>query len=654
MSVTNINNLTQNVIQVQTNSNAFHLDAKLELKQGPGPLPAALKVYSTLLESHIFPLRDESFLKPMQELWVRLGLLYKDHPVNHKTSIWIRSSLKDTPKEYAERLQKIMTIFYTVKVVLQTQMDIYKYLSKTEELVVSLKTEHGIDVFDLPGLGVTTAWRYPSKMTAEECALLIAFTSFKAKRSSTICDTSQGAGFYGVVGDKPEATIRFLQTFLTHNDLKVQKLAQGLIRQAQVDQLARTTRKLPYCALSGERAAKFRFDWDNDIRQFFPSLKTVEETNDKFLDRFKGLSVFHYEGSVRPKEFEDWAQSLERLSQEVEQFSSLYGFFSKELSRIFASFPKKEKRDLLSLKKIYGEQTFLPTPIEFDQIRSIEKVAVIGEEQIPQENDFLPENLKTSKKVGGIASSKPPKSKKKRQVAYHFPKSQEPSSSSPQSSSSTPQKASSFERNDPEGKEEASLPLVESHQPKAGWKHSLRIQENTIRLLYATHVTRWFNSPSKVLESDEYRNQSVCSKAWALFVHTFPRFIDQFVGTQFSHKGEYDNLRTTQKDTVYSIPLEVRLEDNTIVRGLCQYAIDSRTNICYHRCIRKEHPDQFVQMFLNRKVWSQIDASELKVSDKAEKHKDEEQEYEVTYDSLLGLVSFVADNNIWKIFRVET
>ncbi|MCP5491032.1 MAG: hypothetical protein H7A42_07990 [Chlamydiales bacterium] len=654
MSVTNINNLTQNVIQVQANSNAFHLDAKLELKQGSGPLPAALEVYSTLLESHILPLRDESSLKSMQTLWIRLGLLYKDHPVNLKTSIWIRSSLKDTPKEYAERLQKIMTIFYTAKDFLRTQMDKYKYLSKTEELVVSLKIEHGIDIIDLTGFDGSTAWSYPPKMSAEECALLIAFTSFKAKRSSTICVTSQGAGFYGVVGDKPKAAILFLQRFLTHSDLKVQKLAQALIRQTQGDQLAKDTRNLPYCALSKEREEKFRFSWDSDIRQFFPSLKTVEETNDKFLKRFEGLSIFHYEGSVRPKEFEDWAQSLERLSQEVEQFSSLYGFFSRELSRIFASFPKKEKRDLLSLKKIYGEQTFLPTPVEFDQIRSIEKVAVIGEEQIPQESDFLSENLKTSKKVGGRASSKSSKNKKKRQVAFRFPESQVPSSSSSQSSSSTTQKASSFERNDPKEKEEASLPLVESHQIKASWKHSLGIQENTIRLLYATHVIRWFNSPLNTLESDEYRNQSVGSKAWALFVHTFPRFIDQFVGTQFSHKGEYDNLRTTQKDTVYSIPLEVRLEDNTIVRGLCQYAIDSRTNICYHRCIRKEHPDQFVQMFLNQKVWSQIDASELAVSDKAEKYKDEEQEYEVTYDSLLGLVSFVADNNIWKIFRVET
>ncbi|MCB1083326.1 MAG: hypothetical protein KDK61_03380, partial [Simkania sp.] len=176
MSVTNINNLTQNVIQVQANSNAFHLNAKLELKQGSGPLPAALEVYSTLLESHILPLRDESSLKSMQTLWIRLGLLYKDHPVNLKTSIWIRSSLKDTPKEYAERLQKIMTIFYTAKDFLRTQMDKYKYLSKTEELVVSLKTEHGIDIIDLSGFGESTAWSYPSNMSAEECALLIAFT----------------------------------------------------------------------------------------------------------------------------------------------------------------------------------------------------------------------------------------------------------------------------------------------------------------------------------------------------------------------------------------------------------------------------------------------------------------------------------------------
>jgi hypothetical protein len=239
----------------------------------------------------------------------------------------------------------------------------------------------------------------------------------------------------------------------------------------------------------------------------------------------------------------------------LKQHESLYSFFSLEMGRMLIS------NDADSYRNFYCGSTRLFTSHEFlnkqpehlDLSFSYERADVLSP-SLPDKRDFLPDHLK-----------KPVKSKKGKQKEQVS-----------KSKKSTPKKK----------KESLSLPTeeVQIKTTEVSWREQIGLSKVVPLIQYATHVTRWFENPDAVLETEEYVSQGVSARKWARYAHTFPFIVDQFVKTPYCYQGIYENPRTGSKDILYSIPAEVTTPEGT-KRVLFQYAVDLETKICYHRCI---------------------------------------------------------------------
>lgn len=127
-------------------------------------------------------------------------------------------------------------------------------------------------------------------------------------------------------------------------------------------------------------------------------------------------------------------------------------------------------------------------------------------------------------------------------------------------------------------------------------------KKTTIDLLYPKHVTRWFDNPINSLKDPKYRSLiQDMGKEECLYFHSFPKIIDEFVGTSYSLQNEVYNARTGQNDILYGIPGEFEIKGKKY-RGFFQYIIDSKSGTCYHRCFNFRNKN-FIEDLIEEKVW---------------------------------------------------
>lgn len=170
------------------------------------------------------------------------------------------------------------------------------------------------------------------------------------------------------------------------------------------------------------------------------------------------------------------------------------------------------------------------------------------------------------------------------------------------------------------------------------WQEVIPItSRNTVKLVYPTHVTRWFENPNDSLNDPKYTaiikklGRNAC-----LYFHTFPKIIDNFVGTEYSLQNEVYNDRTEQSDVLYGIPGEIEFKEQKY-RGFFQYIIDSKSGVCYHRCFNHRSKN-FIEDIVEEKIWRPNDFPTLDQSKDYSTQKMEsfiDEESILQYDSVL-------------------
>ena len=87
-----------------------------------------------------------------------------------------------------------------------------------------------------------------------------------------------------------------------------------------------------------------------------------------------------------------------------------------------------------------------------------------------------------------------------------------------------------------------------------------------------------------------------------------------------------------------------------------QYAVDRETKRCYHRCIHRIPNADFIQTFLDEKVWNRIDyptiAESVELEDRASM-KLEENGVLLSYEPTFGSVAFEEGPFKITLFRLE-
>lgn len=170
------------------------------------------------------------------------------------------------------------------------------------------------------------------------------------------------------------------------------------------------------------------------------------------------------------------------------------------------------------------------------------------------------------------------------------------------------------------------------------WQEVIPItSQDSIKLLYPKHVTRWFENPSDSLKDPKYI--SIIKKMGrntCLYFHTFPKIIDNFVGTKYSLQNQVYNHRTEQSDLLYGIPGEFEFKEQKY-RGFFQYIIDSKSGVCYHRCFNHRSKN-FIEDIVEKKIWHPNDFPTLDQSKDYSTQKMESfiaEEGILQYDSVL-------------------
>ena len=162
-------------------------------------------------------------------------------------------------------------------------------------------------------------------------------------------------------------------------------------------------------------------------------------------------------------------------------------------------------------------------------------------------------------------------------------------------------------------------PVVHNQQTSSplltkNWQEVIPItSRETVKLLYPTHVTRWFENPNDSLKDPKYT--SIIKKMGrntCLSFHTFPKIVDNFVGTEYSLQNEVFNARTEQTDHLYGIPGELEINGKKY-RGFFQYIIDSKSGICYHRCFNHRSKN-FMKDLVEERIWHPNDFPTLEQS----------------------------------------
>lgn len=188
------------------------------------------------------------------------------------------------------------------------------------------------------------------------------------------------------------------------------------------------------------------------------------------------------------------------------------------------------------------------------------------------------------------------------------------------------------------------------------WEEKVQLRRKVpIKLLYPPHVTRWFDDLEATLETKQYARQTLEAKKLATLFHSFPKIVDQFVGTQYSLQTTYNNPRVQQIDTLYAIPVEIRFLEKTY-RGFLHYVVDIKTGICYHRCFW-DRSKGFHEDLVNRQIWKGIDFPSLEESAAQSIEKltpfqiDTER---LQFNAYYGFIRLTIEKGSITLFRVES
>ncbi|MBA3239360.1 MAG: hypothetical protein H0T62_13600 [Parachlamydiaceae bacterium] len=151
-------------------------------------------------------------------------------------------------------------------------------------------------------------------------------------------------------------------------------------------------------------------------------------------------------------------------------------------------------------------------------------------------------------------------------------------------------------------------------------KDELKLSQPTQMLLpgdsfsfkFDQRVQRWndhaFGQPFLKNEFPEYHDKALSYQKLMHLFHAPHHLVDRFLS--FGIEGTWLNVKNSKNDLRYVIPAEITYENKTH-RGLIVYAIDSETNVCYHRFFT-EKKDQDILYQITNKVFNENDYPDLR------------------------------------------
>jgi hypothetical protein len=355
------------------------------------------------------------------------------------------------------------------------------------------------------------------------------------------------------------------KTYSQHEDAAVTKIANDftLIRKIHFaaelrDKSEKELDKLDKIGAANEKIAvlcKENFEPSQSLSAYYSAF-------DKYVQFFNApdgtdLSVF----MTTLKSYYD-----EHLTQ-LPAVHFAYRYFYNELTEVCSLFPNRIAA--AGYKKAYEgyEGNVFPAPEVFQSIEAafpepVLPVAIEEEKkEIPSEKQAV--SNKKSKNGKSKKNHSPPKETPRPQKKIKLDNGQTTSTSSTNSSTTST-----------------------SQQSITGNLKRDRLPFDEIG--YDPRVSLWFTNPEDCLALPSYTNLSEETKKIALYKHTFPIALDQLVGTAYCVQESYQNSRQpTQVDILFSIPGEIVFVNGQKVRGLFQYCISGKDEICYHRYFKE-------------------------------------------------------------------
>ncbi|CCB88890.1 hypothetical protein [Simkania negevensis] len=612
-----------NLSQYQRDPESYYLTQDLELKEGKGQgLPDAEKVFSSWRKKKVFVFQDHQEKEKFHEICSQLSHIYCENPTATKIFQWVCKSLPiiHSKVRYLESLQKTMTMFCIVKESYLNYARKSLLMAKGLEIGRELKNRNIIIAHE-EEMGM--AMLFPEASSSKELAFLIAFIQ-EIKKTNSAAD-HKGSLFLATKKDLSNCR-SFLLKHCKSNDPSISEMAKVILLQYDLDETIGKIKEMAPHFESSRRDFSSMTEWATDIGEYFPNCTEVLNELAHFYFIQGEHEIVQRYNSATTLYFISIQQKLSEVEQILKQHESLYSFFSLEMGRMLISKNSDSYRNFYcGNARLFTSQEFLnKQPEHLDLSFSYER-GDVSSLSLPDKSDFLPDHLK-----------KPVKSKKRKQK----------------------EQISKSKKSTPKKKIDAlSLPTeeVQIKTIEVSWREQIGLTKAIPLIQYATHVTRWFENLDAVLETEEYVSQGESVRKWARYAHTFPFIVDQFVETPYCHQGIYENPRTESKDILYSIPAEVTTPQGT-KRVLFQYAVDRKTKICYHRCIHRIPNEDFIQSFLDEKVWNRIDYPTIAESVELENRasmKLEENGVLLSYEPTFGSVAFEEGPFKITLFRLE-
>lgn len=556
--------------------------------------------------------KDSDQLKDLSKLFTYLGLLYKDSLKDMRICNWMRDStqLIQDDREYAARLHEMTSIFYMVRQFHSRWSGRFSSVERGISLALEMRQHETITVNGPETFTDRFKWHLPNVNSRKGMAFLIAFASAHEKNTGT----------------QSQSWVSFLKKYSSSANPEVKRLANYLLAHCEYHE---KVYQRNVWSINPILKGKVNGEWADTTAKYFTCLEAATRSVLDFYEKHgKHDNFFQYNESALTGVVVV-LEKMGELEREIADLTRLYGFFRHELNLTCRRL-HKSRVAIQPYKKVYGEETFLPSMEDYSRMRP---ERLLAEPELPQK---APE--KPSKKA-----TKPKKPDHEQFV--------------PIASSSSQSREERTVSSMPSTEVEVLEDEVEVITQKPGWREQIGMRHsNPVALSYPYHVTRWFVDAESALSEEPYCSQNPKQRDHSVFIHAFPLFVDQFVGTSYCHQSTFRNPRTNSTDTLYSIPVEVAKGDGSVIRGVCQYVIDSKTRVCYHRCIRSQHPDTFVQSFFNKKVWNEVDFPPLeKATQSSKKPRSKLKAEDVTflYDREFGSVTFKENGNQVTLYRMS-
>lgn len=529
----------------------------------------------------------------VKTLRVTLGLLYKEDPLASPIQQLYLMSIDPSKKhQYPKELQKHLSLLHTGKLFYCLCDQDYRFgLNRIRHQEIR-------DEFEMVPLSVEKGIYgtiYPELQTVEGIAFLTSLLSQK-----TVCI--------------PQNHHQKLMEALSSPHSEIRQLAHQLLFSDElVANVKATTKYAKHFSASVEKA-KPQLE---DCALYFPSMKKYVEE----IFRPKEITT-RYPTDYDSAGFTPLEPILRTFQKEVEIADKVYAY----LKQAFANLSKK-RRDFY---KLYGfslyEDSYPPLP-------SFQDYHAISPPITPLETPY---DLR-AKQLEKFLEELEQKSKG------------EESKPLPSSSAKKKKKAKALV---PLEKEDRKV--VISPETTPDWKENIDlISYSVINCDYAYHAMRWFENPDEALSEEKYRNLPPLIQEKVTLFHTLPMEIDAFLGTNYCLQDTYKNPRTHQSDSLYSIPAEITFKGATY-RGFIQYAIDSQTGVCYHRCFsdRSEH---FTNQLMAHSIWNPVDYPTLEQAlsiSKTQKKNLQIEETPIVFDSTLKTIQIKTEEAVIVLFRI--